>query len=136
MLPRIVIFNAVSVDGRTVGLPANLGLFYSLAGRFHEDVTLAGSETILVASAEAAADNSSKVAPQTHPAPTGMLAVVDSRGRIRHWRAIKRWPFWGRYVSACSRSTPTEHLDYLRAEGIEAIITAMTGSICVCCSKS
>jgi 2,5-diamino-6-(ribosylamino)-4(3H)-pyrimidinone 5'-phosphate reductase len=122
MLPRVVIFNAVSADGRTVGLATNLGLFYGLASQFHEDVTLAGSETILVASVEAGDEGGEDQTSETGP-EGGILCVIDSRGRIKNWRAIRRWPYWGRYVSVCSRSTPPEHLDYLKAEGVETIVT-------------
>lgn len=35
------------MDGATVGFPVDVGRFYALAGTWHEDVTLAGADTIL-----------------------------------------------------------------------------------------
>lgn len=51
------------------------------------------------------------------------MAIVDSEVRVRNWSAIKKQPFWKTPVSLCSRSTPKDHLDYLRREGIDTIIT-------------
>ena len=55
MLPKVVIHNAVSLDGRIDGFNADIGLFYKLAGCWNEGATLAGSDTILAAPGEHAA---------------------------------------------------------------------------------
>jgi hypothetical protein len=46
-MPHVVIHAAVSLDGATTGFEADVGRFYALAAGFHEDVTLAGADTIL-----------------------------------------------------------------------------------------
>lgn len=127
MLPRVVIHNAVSADGRTLGFAANLDLFYKLAARWDEDVTLAGSNTILAALQQPAEKDSDGASEETSPgaAPDkpqgGTLAVVDSRGRIKNWRQVKRWPFWSRHVSVCAESTPSQHFAYLRYQEVDAL---------------
>jgi 2,5-diamino-6-(ribosylamino)-4(3H)-pyrimidinone 5'-phosphate reductase len=122
MLPRVILHNAVSADGRTTGLTANLGLFYELAARWQEDVTLAGCDTILAAlrqrSSEAEADP-----PASDVATRGRLAVIDSRGRIKDWRSLKQWPFWSDFVAIGSEATPVAHLAYLRYQEVETITT-------------
>jgi len=47
MLPRIILHNEVSVDGRIDWITPDIGLFYEFASRWKEDATLAGSDTIL-----------------------------------------------------------------------------------------
>ena len=49
MLPRVIVHNAVSVDGRLDGFVPDLGLYYDVIGGWEEDATLVGSETILQA---------------------------------------------------------------------------------------
>ena len=47
MLPHVVVHNEMSLDARMDGLEVDMGRFYSLAGTWHEDCTLVGSETLL-----------------------------------------------------------------------------------------
>ncbi len=51
MKPRVILHNAVSLDGRIEGFLPDLGLYYQLAAGFREEATLIGSETILKAEA-------------------------------------------------------------------------------------
>ena len=76
---------AVSLDGATTGFQADIARFYELAATWHEDVTLAGADTIL-AQEQALADLAD-AAPG--PKPEGpLLAVTDRRSRIPEWM----WP--------------------------------------------
>jgi len=45
MLPRVIIHNAVSANGRIDWLRADVGVLYNLAGRWHGDCALVGSGT-------------------------------------------------------------------------------------------
>lgn len=47
MLPRVIIHNVVSVDGRMDWIKPDLGLFYGVAARLKEDATLVGCDTLL-----------------------------------------------------------------------------------------
>lgn len=118
MRPRVILHNAVSADGRTTGLAPNLGLFYGLADRWEEDVTLAGSDTILAALRQST--EASPPALAGHAAG-GRLAVVDSRGRVKDWRHVKAWPFWSEFVSIDTEDTPHQHRDYLRYQEVDEI---------------
>lgn len=87
--PRVVVHAAVSLDGATVGFPVDVGRFYSLAGTWHEDATLAGADTILAQEAALAQ------APQPGPSADGpLLAVVDGRGRVTAWQALRDAGYW------------------------------------------
>lgn len=43
MLPRAILHNSISLDGRIDGFPADLGQFYELAARWKEDRHPGGS---------------------------------------------------------------------------------------------
>ncbi|MGE5541524.1 MAG: deaminase, partial [Bacillota bacterium] len=87
MLPRVVLYNAVSVDGRIEGFTPDLGRFYGLVAHWKEDATLAGSNTILAAPGEIPEeDEKAFEAPARDPAdPRPLLVIPDSRGRVRCW---------------------------------------------------
>lgn len=121
-LPHVVIYNAVSLDGRTTGFAVDLGQFYGLASRWEEDATLVGSETILAAERVPADDEDSPV-PQVDPGDSrSLLAIVDSQGRVKPWNWLRSQPYWRDAVAICSRSTPKAHLDYLRNKKVDCII--------------
>lgn len=123
-LPRVILHNAVSLDGRFQGFPIDLRQFYGLAARWKEQATLIGADTILAAP--------DPVPPETDDAfeppvvdphdRRPLLVLVDSRGRVRTWHALRRWPFWRDHVALCAQRTPKEHLAYLRARHIKYIV--------------
>ena len=125
MRPRVIIHNAVSADGRVDRFSPDAALYYDLARHWREGATLVGSETILAARDDAITEGPGAFEPQralagdTRP----ILAVVDSRGRVRHWHALRALPYWRRAVAVCSRATPPDHMAYLRERQIDTIIT-------------
>jgi 2,5-diamino-6-(ribosylamino)-4(3H)-pyrimidinone 5'-phosphate reductase len=126
MRPYVTLHNAVSLDGRLLqwGM-VDMELYYGLVGRFAEQATLAGADTILAgASHEDVApdeDGSTKVAAAA-PGDAPLLVVPDSRGRIRIWRWLLSQPYWRAGVALCSSATPRGHLDYLERHGVERIL--------------
>ncbi len=125
MLPYVILHTGISVDGRIDWGTGEQGPYYMLVGRLGADADLSGSATIRKASWP---EDPRSAFPGLYEEWIGkpdrpLLAVVDSRGQIKNWGVIKRQPFWRGFLALCSRSTPESHLDYLRAEGIETIIT-------------
>jgi 2,5-diamino-6-(ribosylamino)-4(3H)-pyrimidinone 5'-phosphate reductase len=123
MLPRVVIHNAVSADGRIDWFEADVGVLYDLAGRWHEECTLVGSGTVLAAPESVTRDKGPwepRVALATDPRP--LLAIVDSRGRVRCWKTWLAMPYWRGGVAICSESTPDKHLQYLAEAGVDFIV--------------
>jgi 2,5-diamino-6-(ribosylamino)-4(3H)-pyrimidinone 5'-phosphate reductase len=99
--PYTVVHVAVSVDGATTGFEPDQGRFYELAAKWDEDVTLAGSDTILAQEAALAS------APLPGPAEDGpLLAVVDGLGRVRQWDLLRRCGHWSDVVALRSEATP------------------------------
>jgi 2,5-diamino-6-(ribosylamino)-4(3H)-pyrimidinone 5'-phosphate reductase len=133
MLPRVILHNAVSLDGRIDWFTPDVGQFYELASRWQEDATLAGSNTIF--NPEEALPEEGEEAfepPQVDPADSRPLLVVpDSRGRVRNWHQIRQWPYWRGMVALCSQATPGSYLDYLRQRHVDYIV-AGEGHVDLC----
>jgi 2,5-diamino-6-(ribosylamino)-4(3H)-pyrimidinone 5'-phosphate reductase len=116
----------VSIDGCISGFEADLGAYYSVIDRWHEDATLVGTETILRAMSNAAEEPSA--ADDEDPSPPGqpdtrpLLVVPDSRGRVRTWSALRRAGYWRDAIALVSRRTPAAYLDYLRSHRVEALV--------------
>lgn len=120
----------MSLDGRITNFPADLEVYYMLAARWNPDAILFGSETVLAA----VRDNPSLEVPKEHeemfkPAknavtdPRPLLVIADSRGRVRCWDAIQKWPYMRDVLVLCSSSTPPDYLSYLADRNIGTIIT-------------
>lgn len=128
MMPRVIIHIATSLDGRITRFPADLELYYALAATWNPDAILFGSETVLTAVRE----NPALEVPPGHEEmfrpPEGakdtrpLLVIADSRGRIRCWDAIRRWPYMRDLLAFCSSATPGEYLSYLEKQKVAAIV--------------
>ena len=98
--PYVVAHMAVSLDGATTGFDVDVAQFYTVAKLWEEDVTLAGADTIL-AQEQRLAD-----APRPGPvADAPLLAVVDSRRRVRQWQALRDCGYWSGVVALRSATT-------------------------------
>jgi 2,5-diamino-6-(ribosylamino)-4(3H)-pyrimidinone 5'-phosphate reductase len=99
--PHVVAHVAISLDGATTGFTPAVGRFYELAGTWREDVTLAGADTIL------AQEQALREAPRPGPADGGpLLAVVDGRGRVREWEALRDVGHWSGVLALHAAATP------------------------------
>ena len=119
---NVIIHNAVSIDGRLTGFEADLATYYRLAGTWREDATLCGSGTILAAPdgrrRERAGSNWTAKPGDTRP----LLAIADSRGRVRCWQSLRNAGFWRDVVALCSERTPKSHFEYLGAGRVDCIV--------------
>jgi 2,5-diamino-6-(ribosylamino)-4(3H)-pyrimidinone 5'-phosphate reductase len=116
MLPYVVLHNAISLDGRMDRLDVDMELYYSLISTWNEDLTLCGSETALRAGFEGWEHDG--VSDPSKP----LLAVVDGRGRFKSWKKAAPSPYWRAGIALCSKSTPKEHLSFLKRSEVEVII--------------
>ncbi|WP_043629495.1 dihydrofolate reductase family protein [Nonomuraea candida] len=113
--PYVVAHVAVSLDGATTGFQPDLALFYGLAQTWNEDLTLTGSDTILAQEAALAATETATEAGAEAGAGAGgpgpaagrpLLAVVDGRGRVTRWEALRQAGHWSDVVALHSHATP------------------------------
>lgn len=126
MLPRVVLHNEISVDGRMDWLTVNMGLYYRLAEHWSAGAMLSGSHTLLDAYPPEQLlqeDESAFVPPQKEPGDTRqLLVVVDSRGRLRNWHLLRKEPYWRNVIALCSHMTSRAYLDYLQERHVEYIV--------------
>jgi 2,5-diamino-6-(ribosylamino)-4(3H)-pyrimidinone 5'-phosphate reductase len=109
--PQVVAQVAISVDGRTTGFEVDHARFYALATLWQEDVTLVGADTIL------AQEQALRSAPHPGPRPAGpLLAVVDSRARVREWEALRQLGHWSDVLALYADQTPARSPDSSIAE--------------------
>lgn len=106
--PHVIVHVAVSLDGAIDGFDVDVGTYYRLAGTWSEDVTLVGADTILAQDALLAHGAG------PGPAPDGpVLAVVDSRARVRSWNALRDAGHWSDVIALEAESTPPRTVDGL-----------------------
>jgi 2,5-diamino-6-(ribosylamino)-4(3H)-pyrimidinone 5'-phosphate reductase len=126
MLPKIIIHNAQSVDGRLDWFTPDVGLYYEIATQFKEDATLVGSGTILNPYEEVEIpdeDESAFERLEKNPEdPRPILVIPDSRGRIRTWHYLRNLPYWSWWVALISQKTPQDYIDYLKKRHIDYIM--------------
>jgi 2,5-diamino-6-(ribosylamino)-4(3H)-pyrimidinone 5'-phosphate reductase len=126
MLPRVILHNGASLDGRMDWYTGDVGLYYELAARWQADAMLTGSNTVLAAYATQEMPEEDKGAyepPERTPDdPRPLLVIVDSRGQVRNWQRIRKEPYWRDAIALCSHSTPKTYLTYLQERHIEVIL--------------
>jgi len=118
--PRVILHVATSIDGRTTGFEPDIGQFYGLVTTWQENLTLAGSDTVMAAPPGPDDSGDAPVKP-TEPGRKPLVAVVDSRGRVRQWNALRGFWYWRGVLALCSRSTPARHRAYLARRGVESL---------------
>ncbi|MDD5502519.1 MAG: RibD family protein [Candidatus Thermoplasmatota archaeon] len=127
MLPKVIIHNATSADGRITGFDVDMGAYYGLVSKFKENCTLCGSETIL-ASPDGAKVDGAEALEKWEPDPKDkkpILAVVDTRGRIKCWHYLRTCGFWRDAIAICSKTTQKEHIEYLKKCSVKIIIAGI-----------
>jgi riboflavin biosynthesis pyrimidine reductase len=96
MLPRVILHNMISVDGRMERFAPDVGLYYEIACRWDVDAILSGSVAILVGLGELEAQSRAtgpKIAAEgaEDPATGPLMVVADSRGWMRRWEVLRLW---------------------------------------------
>jgi len=122
---HVIVHNSISADGSVEGFEPDIGLHYELAAGFGADVHLSGSDTLLAAGLPDDGDTGGADEPARDDPDDArpLLAVVDSRGRINSWRALRQAPHWrDRMVALCSRTTPAHYLDRLADRFVDHIV--------------
>ncbi len=129
MLPKIILYNAISLDGRIKGFNADMELYYEIASKWSINAVLMGSNTVLagfgVNPGETSEENlESIINREKDPNDSRpFLIVPDSRGRIRIWNELFKMPYLRDIIVLCSENTSEEYLDYLNERKIDFIIS-------------
>jgi len=128
MIPLVILYNAVSLDGRITGFDADVELYYELASKWDVDAVLMGSNTVLtgfgVKAGETIPESDDAFQPREKDPDDKrpILVVPDSKGQIRIWSEILKLPYINDVLVLCSRSTPREYLDFLDERYIDYLV--------------
>lgn len=128
MIPLVILYNAVSLDGRITGFDADVELYYDLASKWDVNAVLMGSNTVLtgfgVKSGQTVPESEDAFQPREKDPDDKrpLLVVPDSRGQIRVWSEILKMPYISDVLVLCSRSTPREYLDFLDERYIDYLV--------------
>ncbi len=126
MLPKVIMYNVVSLDGRINGFEADMELYYQVASKWDIDAVLMGSNSVLrlfnAKSGELREEDDFKVPVVDENDSNPLLVVPDSGGKIRIWSEVFELPFIRDILVLCSRSTPQEYLDFLEERYIKYMV--------------
>ncbi len=128
MIPLVILYNAVSLDGKITGFDADVELYYELASKWDVDAVLMGSNTVLagfgVKASQTVPESKDAFQPREKDPDDKrpLLVVPDSRGQIRVWSEILKMPYINDVLVLCSRSTPREYLDFLDERYIDYLV--------------
>jgi 2,5-diamino-6-(ribosylamino)-4(3H)-pyrimidinone 5'-phosphate reductase len=119
MLPKVIVYDSVSIDGAIKDFDINIPLHYMVASRFGADVFLVGSVTSKTG-IEMFMQTVPKEEPKDFSKPKiepndqrPVWAIVDSRGTMQGLMHVNRRSEYAKNVIVLvSNSTPTAYLDY------------------------
>jgi 2,5-diamino-6-(ribosylamino)-4(3H)-pyrimidinone 5'-phosphate reductase len=126
MLPKVIIFDNISIDGRIDGFSIDNELYYHVANEWSLDAVLMSNNTLLEKflskndNKDEDTDYEEEKIDKIDSRP--LLVVPDSQGRIRIWDDVLETHFFGDILVLCSRSTPQEYLDFLEEKYIKYMV--------------
>ncbi len=128
MLPKVVVYNSVSVDGAIKDFDVDIALHYEVAGRIGAQAMLAGSYTaktgieIFMTSVppEQPKDFVKPIIKEEDYRP--YWAIADSRGILKGLLHVYRQSGYGKdVILLVSNTTPNDYLEYLTARNYDYI---------------
>ncbi len=129
MLPKVIVYNSVSVDGAIKDFDVNIGLHYQVLGRMDADVLLAGSATAksgieLFSKTVPLEEPSDFAKPQTQAEDNRLIWVIaDSRASLKGLLHVYRRSGYAKdIVILVSTETAGEYLDYLNERHYDFIV--------------
>ncbi len=129
MLPKVVVYNSVSVDGAIKDFEIDVALHYQVAARIGAEAMLVGSYTAkqgleifnVTVPAEEPSDFLKPMIEEGDTRP--YWAIADSRGILQGILHVFRRSGYGKDVIILgSTKTPKAYLDYLKARNYDYII--------------
>ncbi len=129
-MPKVIVYNSVSVDGAIRDFEVNMELHYEIAEKICADATLVGSNT-----ARTGIDMFMQTVPAEEPADFAkpqitaddkrpLLVVSDSKAVLMGFLHVcRKAPYWRDVVVLVSKATPKGYLDYLTKRNYDFIVT-------------
>jgi 2,5-diamino-6-(ribosylamino)-4(3H)-pyrimidinone 5'-phosphate reductase len=123
MLPKVIIYNEISLDGRINFFNTDTKLYYEIASKWNVDAVLMGSTTLLKRfNPESEELNYLPNFKVDEIDSFPLLVVPDSEGQILIWNKVLETPFIKDILVLCSRSTPQEYMNFLDELNIKYMV--------------
>jgi len=122
MLPKVIIYNTISLDGSLNFFNHNSKHYYEIASKLDVDAVLMGNNTLIkeINSGIGELYNWKNLGYEIEP--ISLLIVPDNEGKIRSWSKVLEIPFIDDILVLCSRSTPQEYMNFLDELNIKYMI--------------
>ncbi|XES78420.1 MAG: dihydrofolate reductase family protein [Candidatus Bathyarchaeia archaeon] len=128
-MPRVIMFNTISVDGSIKDYELDIGLHYEVADRIKADAHLIGSETARTGvesftenvPPEAPADFNKPIVKEDETKPFWVL--VDSRGKLKGMLHVYRRSCYCKDIIVIVTSkTPEDYINYMKERNFNMIV--------------
>lgn len=119
---KVIIHNAINIDGKNAGFNIDMESFYSMTSKLHEDVILAGSGTIM--NTDHVPDKMSDFCASI-PKPDDRrpaLAIIDTMGRVDCWKSLIESGYWKEFYAVISKKTDPAYFSKLAKIGVLPIV--------------
>jgi 2,5-diamino-6-(ribosylamino)-4(3H)-pyrimidinone 5'-phosphate reductase len=129
MIPKVIMFNTISLDGAFKDFEIDIGLHYQIAGQYKADVHLIGSETAragiqMYGEEVPKEERADFVKPDIQPGDERPYwAVIDSRGVLMNLlHTFRRSEFGKDVIVFVSENTPEDYKVYLKERQYEHFV--------------
>jgi 2,5-diamino-6-(ribosylamino)-4(3H)-pyrimidinone 5'-phosphate reductase len=128
-MPRVIVFNTISIDGSIKDFELDIGLHYEIADRIKADAHLIGSDTAkmgieMFTQKVPAEEKTDFVKPTAKPRETRPVWVIsDGKGKLKGLMHVYRRSCYCRDVIViATEKTPEDYLNYLKERNYDIIV--------------
>ena len=119
MLPKIIIYNSISIDGSLTNFEPNMGLHYQIAGNYKPDAHLIGSNTIKkgveLYEESVPLEEKKDFEKQEREKSIPYWVIIDTRGDLKGLlHTCRRFEFCKDVIVLVSEKTPKTYLNHLK----------------------
>jgi 2,5-diamino-6-(ribosylamino)-4(3H)-pyrimidinone 5'-phosphate reductase len=129
MLPKLIIYNTVSLDGCLTGFEPNLERYYEIAGNYKADTVLVGSNTaktgmeMFLEEIPPEKDSDFKKPEIKSDDPTPLWVIPDSRGILQNiLHVLRNTEYCKDVIILISKKTSKKYVNYLKERSYDYII--------------